>query len=52
MQLKLGDALRTIRIDSDLEGFAQVVDRAASEAARLGLALDAATLNNLQALRS
>jgi hypothetical protein len=52
MQLKLRDAQRTIRIDSDLDGFAQVVGRAAREAARLNLALDAATLSNLQALRS
>jgi len=52
MQLKLGDAQRTIRIDSDLDGFARVAERAAIEAARLGLALDAATLTNLQALRS
>jgi hypothetical protein len=52
MQLKLGDRQRTIRIDSDLEGFAQVAERAALEAARLDLALDAGTLNNLLALRS
>ena len=55
MQLKLGDAQRTgqtIRIDSDLDGFARVAGRAAIEAARLGIALDAATLTNLLALRS
>ncbi|HEY6966230.1 MAG TPA: hypothetical protein VI229_02085 [Burkholderiales bacterium] len=52
MQLKLGDGQRTIRIDSGLEGFAQVAERAALEAARLDLALDAGTLNNLLALRS
>ena len=51
MQLKLRDARRTIRIDSELEGFAAVVDRAARAAAQRGLALDAATLSNLQALR-
>jgi hypothetical protein len=52
MQLKLGDAQHTIRIDSDLDGFAQVVERAARAAAQRALALDAATLANLQALRS
>jgi hypothetical protein len=52
MQLKLGDGQRTIRIDSDLEGFAQVAERAAHAASRLDLALDPATLNNLLALRS
>jgi len=51
MQLKLRDAQRTIRIDSELEGFAVVVDRAAQAAAERGLALDAATSSNLQALR-
>ncbi len=52
MQLKLGDAQRTIRIDSELDGFVQVVDRAARAAAGRGLALEAATLANLQVLRS
>ncbi len=52
MQLKLGDARRTIRIDSDLEGFAALAGRAAHEAARQGLALDAATQSNLEALRA
>ena len=51
MQLKLGDAQRTIRIDSELDGFVQIVDRAAHAAAERGLALDAATISNLQALR-
>jgi hypothetical protein len=51
MQLKLGDAQRTIRIDSDLDGFVQIVDRCAQVAAERGLALDAATLANFQALR-
>ena len=50
MQLKLADAQRTIRIDSDLDGFEVVARRAASEAARLGLALEPSTLGNLQAL--
>ena len=54
MQLKLGDSQRTgqtIRIDSDLDGFAQVVERAARAAAERGLALEPSTLANLQALR-
>jgi hypothetical protein len=52
MQLKLADAQHTIRIDSDLEGFAQVVEHAARAAARLALALEPSTVSNLQALRS
>jgi hypothetical protein len=52
MQLKLGDAQRTIRIDSDLDGFLPVADRAARAAAQRELALDPATMNNLHALRS
>jgi len=52
MELRLGDGQRTIRIESGLEGFARIADRAAVEAGRLGLALDAATVNNLLALRS
>jgi hypothetical protein len=50
MQLKLRDAQRTIRIDSDLDGFVEIACRAARAAAELGLALDAGTLGNLQAL--
>lgn len=51
MQLKLADAQHTIRIDSGLEGFAQVAGRAAREAARLQLALEPGTASNLRALR-
>jgi hypothetical protein len=51
MELKLRDAQRTIRIDSELEGFVAVVDRAAQAAAQRGLALDAATAGNLESLR-
>jgi hypothetical protein len=51
MQLKLADAQHTIRIDSDLEGFAQVVEHAAREAARRALELEPSTVSNLQALR-
>jgi hypothetical protein len=52
MQLRLGDARRTIRIDSGLEGFAELVGEAARAAARRDLALDAATLANLEALHA
>jgi len=51
MQLKLADARRTIRIDSDLEGFARVAERAVLAASRLDLALDPGTVKNLHALR-
>jgi hypothetical protein len=51
MQLKLGDAQRSIRIDSELEGFARLVEIAAGEAARRNVALDASTVANLEALR-
>lgn len=51
MQLRLRDARRTIRIDSELEGFVALVRHAAREAAQRGLALDAATAANLEALR-
>ncbi len=50
MQLRLRDAQRTIRIDSELDGFAELVRRAANEAARHGLLFDAATARNLEAL--
>ena len=50
MQLRLRDSQRTIRVDSELEGFAVLVRRAAREAERRGLALDAATAANLAAL--
>ena len=52
MQLRLGDAQRTIRIDSGLDGFAELVDAAARAAARRDLALDAATLANLEAMHA
>ena len=50
MQLKLRDATRTIRIDSELDGFADLAGRCAREAALRGLALDAATAANLKVL--
>ena len=51
MQLKLGDGQSTIRIDSDLDGFAELVGAAARAAAQLDLAIDAATLSNLAAIQ-
>ena len=50
MQLRLGDARHTIRIDSDLEGFAELAGAAARAAARHELALDATTAANLKVL--
>ena len=50
MQLKLRDARHTIRIDSELEGFAVVVRAAALGAARRGFDLDHATRANLAVL--
>ena len=50
MQLKLRDARHTIRIDSELEGFAVVVRAAALGAARRGIDLDHATRANLAVL--
>jgi len=51
MQLRLGDARHTIRIDSDLEGFAELVGAAARVAARHDLALDPTTAANLKVLQ-
>lgn len=51
MQLRLGDARRTMRIDSDLDGFAELVGAAARAAAQRDLAIDAATLSNLEAIQ-
>jgi len=50
MQLRLGDARHTIRIDSGVDGFAEIVGAAARAAARRDLALDIATLENMNAL--
>ena len=50
MQLRLRDARHTIRIDSELEGFAAVVRAAAQEAARRGIDLDLPTRANLGVL--
>lgn len=50
MQLRLQDASRTIRVDSDLPGFAELARTAAAAAARRGVELDAASTANLRAL--
>lgn len=50
MQLRLRGAGRVVRVDSDLDGFADLVRAAAAEASRRDLALDAASLTNLQFL--
>ena len=50
MQLKLRDAQRTIRIDSGLDGFVELVRGVALEARRRGADIDAATRANLGAL--
>ena len=50
MQLRLRDARRTIRIDSELEGFVGLARVAALEARRRGIDLDGATRTNLGVL--
>jgi hypothetical protein len=50
MQLRLRDARRTIRIDSEVDGFADIARAAAAAARRRGTALSEATRSNLQTL--
>jgi hypothetical protein len=50
MQLRLRDAQRTIRIDSELEGFVELVRAAAFEARRRGIGMDEPTRANLDVL--
>ena len=50
MQLELRAGRATLSFDSRLEGFEALVERAARAAAVRGLALSAATLENLQSL--
>ena len=50
MQLELRSGSSTIRLDSRLEGFAELVEGSAKAAKARGLFLNAATLANLQAL--
>lgn len=50
MQLELRSGRSTLRVDSRIEGFADLVERSAKAAERRGLPLNAATAVNLQAL--
>ena len=50
MQLRLRSAQRTIRIDSEVDGFADIAGAAAAEARRRGTDLDETTRANLRAL--
>ncbi|HLX80513.1 MAG TPA: hypothetical protein VKS43_08010 [Burkholderiales bacterium] len=50
MQLRLRDARRTIRIDSEVDGFAELAAAAAAEARRRGADLDLSTRANLELL--
>ena len=50
MQLRLRDARRTIRIDSELEGFVDLVRIVVLEARRRGIDLDGSTRANLDVL--
>lgn len=50
MELKLRGGHRTLRIDSRLDGFGEVVRQAAAAAAQACLHLDAPTLSNLATL--
>ncbi len=50
MQLRLRSAQRTIRIDSEVDGFADIARAAAAEARRRGVDVDEATRANLRAL--
>jgi hypothetical protein len=50
MQLKLGAGWSTLRVDSRVEGFSELVSASANAAEMRGLSLDPATLANLKAL--
>ena len=50
MQLELRDGASSIRLDSRLEGFEQLVERAALAAALRGVEVSASTAANLEAL--
>jgi hypothetical protein len=52
MQLKLSGAGRALRVDSELERFAELARTAAGEARRRGCELDPDSLENLKALGS
>jgi len=50
MQLWIRGTGRSVRLDSTVEGFSDIVARAVGEAARRDVALSGATLDNLRAL--
>ena len=50
MELEVGSRTATLRVDSRLERFNELVDRAWSAASRLGVELDPTTRANLEAL--
>lgn len=50
MQLKISDGRATLRIESTLEGFTNIVERAYRESTARGITLTPKTLNNMQAL--
>jgi hypothetical protein len=50
MQLELRGGGRSIRVDSRIEGFTQLAERAAAAATAAGVELSAATAANLDAL--
>ena len=50
MQLKLGAGWSTLRVDSRVAGFSELVSASANDAEMRGLSLDPATLANLKAL--
>jgi hypothetical protein len=50
MQLELRSGRRRVRLDSRINGFAELVDKSASAAKSRGLTLNAATLANMAAL--
>jgi hypothetical protein len=50
MQLRLRDAQRTIRIDSEIDGFVDLAGAVAAEARRRGADLDHSTRANLELL--
>jgi hypothetical protein len=50
MQLELRSGWKKVRVDSRIEGFAELVGKSARAAASRGLTLNAATLTNLAAL--
>ena len=51
MQLELRSGRKKIRVDSRIDGFAELVSKSADAARARGLTLNAATLANLAALR-